>query len=48
MAYVNPKLNAQFSSLSPELQQLILQKDVKLDTLQDLMNVLEKIIAEEE
>ena len=48
MSYVNPKLNAQFESLSIDLKNEILSRDVHLDNLQDLIAVLEQIVQEDE
>ena len=47
MSYVSPKVSAQFETLSDELKNAILERDVKLETLQDLIAVLEEITAEE-
>ena len=48
MSYVNPKLKSQFDSLSPELQEAILARDVNLHTLYDLIGVLEDLVRESE
>lgn len=48
MSYVNPRLRPQFKSLSIELKNEILSRDVRLENLQDLIAVLEKIVEEEE
>jgi hypothetical protein len=44
--YVNPKIQPQFNSLSPELRGAIQEKNVRLDNLNDLINVLEDITKE--
>lgn len=46
MSYVNPKLETQFESLSIDLKNEILKRDVQINTLQDLINVLDDIVAE--
>ena len=48
MAYVDPKLRPRLESLSPELRAAILARNVPLHTLQDLIGVLEGIVAEAE
>lgn len=46
MSYIDPKLRGQFESLSVDLKNEILKRDVKLYTLNDLINCLENIVAE--
>ena len=46
MSYVDPKLRGRFESLSIELKDEILKRDVKLYTLQDLIQCLDSIVAE--
>lgn len=48
MSYVAPAIRDKFESLSVGLKNLILERDVKLNTLQDLINVLEEIVSEAE
>lgn len=48
MSQVNPALREQFDSMPPQLQQAVLNTGMKLETLQDLMNCLECIIAEDD
>lgn len=48
MSYVNPKIQKQFESLSIDLKNEILSRNVSLNTMQDLIGVLEKIVAEGE
>ena len=48
MSYVNPKLRPQFETLSIDLKNAILERDVQLNTLNDLIKVLEDIVAEGE
>ncbi len=46
MSYVSPKLRAQFESLEIDLKNEILSRDVHLETLGDLISVLEQIVSE--
>lgn len=46
MSYIDEKIKPQFSSLSSDLQNMIMQKDVQLHTLQDLIGCLQ-VIADE-
>lgn len=46
MSYIDPKLRSRFESLSIDLKNEILKRDVKLYTLQDLIKCLESIAAE--
>lgn len=48
MSYVSPKMKEQFESLSIELKNEILSRDVKIENLQDLISILGKIANEEE
>lgn len=48
MSYVNPAIKEKFESLSVDLKNNILSRNVRLNTLQDLIKVLEEIVAEEE
>lgn len=47
-SYVAPALQDTFESLSTELKNCILERNVRLNTLQDLINVLEQIVEEGE
>lgn len=47
MTYVAPAIKEKFDTLSKELQTIILEKDVKLNSIHDLINVLESIVGEE-
>ncbi len=47
MSYVDPKIQTQFESLPIELKNAILERDVKLNSLADLILVLEDIVEEE-
>ncbi len=46
MAYVDPKVQTYFESLSIDLKNEILKQDVRICSLQDLIHCLEKIVAE--
>ena len=46
MSYIDPKLRSHFESLSIDLKNEILKRDVKLYTMQDLINCLESIVAD--
>ncbi len=48
MSQVSPKIQTQFESLSIELKNEILSRNVNLNTLQDLIAVLEDIVREAE
>ncbi len=48
MSYVNPKLKPKFETLSIALQDAILSRNVRLENLQDLIDVLDAIVKEEE
>lgn len=48
MSYVNPKLRPQFESLSQGLQDAILARDVRINTLYDLIGVLDALVKENE
>ena len=48
MTTISPKVRSQFDSLSPALQNAILTKNVSINTLYDLIGVLDEIIREAE
>jgi len=48
MSYVAPALKEKFDSLSPGLRNMILERNVQLNTLPDLIKVLEQIVSEAE
>ena len=48
MSYVSPELRPKFETLSIELKDMILERNVELNTIHDLIRVLEKIVAESE
>lgn len=45
-SYVSPKIRDKFETLSVDLKNCILERNVHLETLQDLIQVLEKIVKE--
>ncbi len=45
-SYVSPTLWDKFETLSSELKNCILERNVQLNTLQDLISVLEEIVNE--
>ena len=47
-SYVSPKLRPRFETLSVDLKNEILSRGVHLETLQDLIAVLEQIVQEGE
>lgn len=46
MSHVNPKMKKHIDSLSPELQKAVLDKGIPIDSLQDLIFVLEQIAGQ--
>lgn len=48
MSYVAPAIRDRFESLSIDLKNAILERDVELNDIHDLIDVLEVIIAEAE
>lgn len=48
MTYVAPAIKEKFESLSIDLKNVILEKDVRLNSVHDLINVLEQIVEEGE
>ena len=47
-SYVAPEIKEKFESLSVDLKNCILARDVKLNNIYDLINVLEDIVKEAE
>ena len=47
LSYVNPAIRPQFDSMPADLKEHILQMNIRLETMNDLMGCLERIIAEE-
>ena len=48
MSYVAPAIREKFETLSINLKNNILERDVELYTIHDLINVLEQIVKEGE
>lgn len=48
MSYVSPKVRSQFESLSINLKNEILSRNVNIQNLNDLISVLQKIVDEAE
>lgn len=48
MTYVAPDIKDRFDSLSEGLQNMILERNTNLNTMQDLIHVLENIVKEAE
>jgi hypothetical protein len=46
MSYVAPAIREKFETLSVDLKNTILDRDVKLYTIHDLINVLDDIVKE--
>jgi hypothetical protein len=46
MSYVAPAIRDKFESLSTDLKNCILERDVQLNNIHDLINVLEQIVSE--
>ena len=44
MSYINPALRSQFESLSIELKNEILSRNVTINSLPDLISVLQQIV----
>lgn len=47
-SYVSPAVRDKFETLSVDLKNIILERNVQLNTIFDLINVLEQIVAESE
>lgn len=48
MSYVAPEIREKFESLSVNLKNAILERDVQLNNIHDLIRVLEEIVKEAE
>ena len=46
MSYIDPKMRSHFESLSIDLKNEILKRNVKIYSLHDLINCLKSIVAE--
>ena len=47
-SYVGPAVQSQFETLSIDLKNVILEKNVQLNTMYDLIHVLEEISKEDD
>lgn len=47
-SYVSPAVRDKFETLSVDLKNMILERNVQLNTMYDLIYVLEQIVAEAE
>lgn len=47
MSYIAPEVQAKFESLSVNLKNTILERDVKINNIHDLIHVLETIVNED-
>jgi len=48
MSYIAPEIKEKFESLSVDLKNMILDRNVRLNNIQDLIRVLEEIVDEAE
>lgn len=48
MSYINPALRSKFESLSIDLKNEILSRNVTINSLQDLIDILQQIVEENE
>jgi hypothetical protein len=48
MSYVAPAIKDKFETLSTDLKNVILERNVELYTIHDLINVLDEIVKEAE
>lgn len=48
MSYVAPAIKEKFDTLSPGLRNIILERNVQLNTMHDLIRVLQEIVTEAE
>lgn len=46
-SYIDPKLQSRFETLPIDLKNAILEKDVRICTIEDLIHCLESIVGEE-
>lgn len=46
-SYVSPAVQEKFETLSVDLKNRILERDVQLNTIHDLIRILEEIVKEE-
>lgn len=46
--YIAPQIKEKFDTLSPGLKNIILERNVQINSIHDLINTLERIVAEAE
>ncbi len=46
MSYIAPAMKEKFETLSVDLKNAILERDVQINTIHDLINVLDQIVKE--
>ncbi len=46
MPYISPNVREKFNSLSPELQDVILSRGEDIQSIHDLIRILDKIVKE--
>lgn len=46
MTYIDAKIKNKFDELTPDVQEAIRQRNVRINNMQDLIKVLEDIVAE--
>ena len=47
-SYISPEIKDKFETLSVDLKNIILERNVRLNNMQDLIHVLEQIVKEGE
>lgn len=47
-SYVSPEVQEKFETLSVDLKNMILERNVRLENIHDLIRVLEEIVADNE
>lgn len=47
-SYISPEIKDKFETLSVDLKNIILERNVRLNNMQDLIRVLEQIVKEGE
>jgi len=47
-SYIAPQVKDKFDSLSSGLRNMVLERNVQINTIHDLINALEQIVAEAE
>ncbi|MGO5052636.1 hypothetical protein ACTQ6A_08985 [Lachnospiraceae bacterium LCP25S3_G4] len=48
MTYISPSVQNKFNSLSSNLQNIIMERNVQINSIHDLIRVLEDIVQEAE